>query len=178
VTPLEAIDHVAAALRELWAGDMVFVGGAVVGLLLTDPAAPAPRYTDDVDVVIGPVSRVAFNQLETRLREAGYTQPIEGPICRWHIVGTKVDLMPVDAAILGFSNRWYRTMLGRAIEVTSAPGRVVRVVSPPYLPATKLEAFADRGAGDYLGGLNRSSQRSEHMPRRVISSRGSCGVVG
>jgi hypothetical protein len=78
VTPLEAIDHVATVLRELWAGDMVFVGGAVVGLLLTDPAAPSPRYTDDVDVVIGPVSRAAFNQLEARLREAGHTQPTEG----------------------------------------------------------------------------------------------------
>jgi len=150
VTPLEAIDQVATVLRELWAGDMVFVGGAVVGLLLTDPAAPAPRYTDDVDVVIGPVSRVAFHQLEARLREAGHTQPTEGPICRWHIVGTNVDLMPVDPAVLGFSNRWYGAMMGRAVEVTVAPGRVVRIVSPPYLLATKLEAFADRGAGDYL----------------------------
>jgi hypothetical protein len=150
VTPLEAIDHVATVLRELWAGDMVFVGGAVVGLLLTDPAAPAPRYTDDVDVVIGPVSRVAFHQLEARLREAGHTQPTEGPICRWHIGGRNVDLMPVDPAILGFSNRWYGAMMGRAVEVTVAPGRVVRIVSPPYLLATKLEAFADRGAGDYL----------------------------
>ena len=150
MTPLEAIDHVATVLRELWAGDMVFVGGAVVGLLLTDPAAPSPRYTDDVDVVIGPVSRAAFNQLEARLREAGHTQPTEGPICRWHIVGTNVDLMPVDAAILGFSNRWYGAMMGRAIEVPVAPGRAVRIVSPPYLLATKLEAFADRGAGDYL----------------------------
>lgn len=150
MTPLEAIDHVATVLRGLWAGDMVFVGGAVVGLLLTDPAAPAPRYTDDVDVVIGPVSRVAFNQLEARLRLAGHNQPAEGPICRWHIAGTNVDLMPVDAAILGFSNRWYAAMMGRAIEVTVAPGRVVRVVSPPYLLATKLEAFAYRGEGDYL----------------------------
>ena len=150
MTPLEAIDHVATVLRELWAGDMVFVGGAVVGLLLTDPAAPAPRYTDDVDVVIGPVSRVAFNQLEAHLREAGHTEPTEGPVCRWHIVGTKVDLMPVDAAILGFSTRWYGAMMGRAVEITVAPGRVVRIVSPPYLLATKLAAFADRGAGDYL----------------------------
>lgn len=149
MTPLEAIDHVATVLRELWEGDMVFVGGAVVGLLLTDPAAPAPRYTDDVDVVIGPVSRVALNQLEERLRLAGHIQPAEGPICRWHIAGTNVDLMPVDAAILGFSNRWYASMMGRAIEVTVASGRVVRVVSPPYLLATKLEAFASRGEGDY-----------------------------
>jgi hypothetical protein len=58
--------------------------------------------------------------------------------------------MPVDAAILGFSSRWYGAMMGRAIEVPVAPGRVVRIVSPPYLLATKLEAFADRGAGDYL----------------------------
>jgi hypothetical protein len=80
VTPLEAIDHVATVLRKFWAGDMVFVGGAVVDLLLTDPAAPAPRYTDDVDVVIGPVSRVAFNQLEARVfARRGTPSPPRGP---------------------------------------------------------------------------------------------------
>jgi predicted nucleotidyltransferase len=150
MTNLDAIDQVAMALRELWGGDMVFVGGAVVGLLLTDPAAPAPRYTDDVDVVIGPVSRVAFSQLEARLREAGHTQPIEGPICRWRIHGTNVDLMPADANVLGFSNRWYQAMMGQAVEVSVAAGRLVRIVSPPYLLATKLDAFAGRGAGDFM----------------------------
>lgn len=31
---------------------VVFLGGATTALLVTDPAAPAPRPTKDVDVII------------------------------------------------------------------------------------------------------------------------------
>jgi len=33
--------------------EVVFTGGAIVGLLLTDSAAPDVRPTDDVDVIVG-----------------------------------------------------------------------------------------------------------------------------
>jgi len=106
VNLLEAIGRVANALANLGIDDAVFVGGAVVGLLLTDPAAPPPRATDDVDVVVGEASRAGYHRLEARLRGAGHTQPMEVPICRWHIAGVNVDLMPSNADVLGFSNRW------------------------------------------------------------------------
>jgi len=31
---------------------VAFVGGATAGLLVTDPAAPAPRRTKDVDLIV------------------------------------------------------------------------------------------------------------------------------
>jgi hypothetical protein len=40
-------EHLGDALRQ----DMVFVGGAVAGLLITDPAMPAIRPTEDVDLI-------------------------------------------------------------------------------------------------------------------------------
>jgi len=150
VNPLDAIRVVARALSDLGVDDAVFVGGAVVGLLLTDPAAPPARATDDVDVVIGETSRVAFARLEARLRDAGHVQPMPGPICRWQIEGVSVDLMPIGSEVLGFTNRWYRTMMAHAVAVELRDERTVRVLSAPYLIATKLEAFHDRGAGDYL----------------------------
>ena len=146
----DAIGRVAEALAAMGLEDVVFVGGAVVGLLLTDPAAPAPRATDDVDVVLGETSRVAYHRLEERLRDAGYSQPMEGPICRWHIDGVNVDLMPINADVLGFTNRWYGAMMGLAVAMDLTDGRRARIVSAPYLVATKLDAFADRGAGDVL----------------------------
>lgn len=57
MNPVEAIGRVANALAEVGIDDVVFVGGAVVGLLLTDPAASEARATNDVDVVIGETSR-------------------------------------------------------------------------------------------------------------------------
>jgi len=45
---------------------VVFLGGATTALLVTDPAAPAPRPTKDVDVIIEVGSRVEYS---TTLRE-------------------------------------------------------------------------------------------------------------
>jgi len=138
-------------LNALGLDDAVFVGGAVVGLLLTDPAAPPPRATDDVDVVVGETTRAGYRRVEKRLRAAGHAQPMDGgPICRWRIAGVNVDLMPLDAQVLGFSNRWYAAMMVDAVTRELSDGRRVRIVSAPYLIATKLEAFQDRGDGDVL----------------------------
>jgi hypothetical protein len=59
--------------------------------------------------------------------------------------------MPVDGEFLGFSSKWYREAVNAA-EVHEIADKVfVKVVSPPYFLATKLEAFIDRGKNDYLG---------------------------
>lgn len=55
---------VALRLNELGVHDIVFVGGAIVGLLISDPAAPEPRATIDVDAVTSIDSRKEFNDLE------------------------------------------------------------------------------------------------------------------
>lgn len=41
-----AADQLGEALLQ----ELVFVGGAIIGLLITDPAMPAIRPTEDVDV--------------------------------------------------------------------------------------------------------------------------------
>ncbi len=89
--------------------DLVFVGGATITLWMTDPAAPAPRPTKDVDVVVEVASRGAWHDFEARLRAHGLQPDAASPvICRWR--GTDgellLDVMPSDASLLGFENRW------------------------------------------------------------------------
>ena len=48
---VDLLELAAAALGEL-RDEVVFVGGATVGLWITDPAAPPPRPTVDVDVIV------------------------------------------------------------------------------------------------------------------------------
>ena len=50
----------------------------------------------------------------------------------------RVDFMPDDPAILGFSNRWYRQALDTAQDFLPSPGRCIRLVTPAYFVATKL----------------------------------------
>jgi hypothetical protein len=62
---------------------------------------------------------------------------------------TVLDVMPLDEKILGFSNRWYAPAMDAALVHELEPGVRVRVVTGVYFCATKLEAFAGRGEGDY-----------------------------
>jgi predicted nucleotidyltransferase len=146
---LERISIVATRLDRLGIEDTVFVGGAVVGLLLTDPGAPPARYTEDVDVIVRTETRAAYYQLEARLREAGYRQPPDGPVCRWIIDGVAVDLMPDDSRVLGFSNRWYADLVRHADDLRIEAGPHVKVASAVYMLATKIEAFRSRGSADF-----------------------------
>ena len=132
---------------------VIFLGGAAIGLLITDPAAPEMRVTDDVDIICEVASRIGYYRLEEELRQQGFTQRHEegDPICRWVVAGITVDVMPADETILGFGNQWYVPAIQNAA-VLPLPGDIsVRVVTAPYFLATKLEAFQSRGRGDFLG---------------------------
>ncbi len=58
--------------------------------------------------------------------------------------------MPTDARVFGFGNGWERRAVVNARRVVLPAGEGTRIVTAPYFLATKLEAFAGRGAGDYL----------------------------
>jgi len=149
---LELLELAADALGPLL-DEVVFVGGATVTLWITDPAAPPVRPTKDVDVVVDVATRGAFYDFEARLRQRRFAEDQEdGVICRWrHPTGLILDAMPTDASIIGFENHWQSAAVPHAITRELSSGAVIRAVSPPFLVATKLEAFKGRGKRDFLG---------------------------
>lgn len=147
---LDTLERVATRLGQLRT-EVVFVGGAVSELLVSDPGAPPPRMTGDIDAVVEVTNLSDYYEFTRRLKIAGFVEDRspDAPICRWLVDGAKLDLMPSDASVLGFSNRWYTETIRHA-QVTRLPGGTdVRVVTGPYFLATKLEAFSGRGRGDY-----------------------------
>lgn len=152
--------------------DVVFVGGSVLGLLIDDPGGVSVRPTDDVDVIVSVASRPAYSILSARLIDLGF-QPdtSEGaPMCRWIVESVIVDVMPAAGEILGFTNRWYEDAIARAMTHEIAPGLPVRVVTAPYFLAMKLEAFADRGGGDFAA--------SHDLEDVVAISDGVASIIG
>lgn len=147
---IELLARVAAALGDL-RERVTFVGGCATALLITDPAAAPVRATQDVDAIVAVVSLVEYQRMGNALRERGFAQSLEGgePPYRWTYAGLKLDLMPTEPGILGFSNRWYGAALRNAVEVLIA-GVAIRIADAPSFVATKLDAFLDRGGGDYL----------------------------
>jgi uncharacterized protein YidB (DUF937 family) len=152
---IDLVERAAAALGPL-VDDVVFVGGATVVLWITDPAAPAPRPTKDVDVVAEVFTRAGLHAFEQRLRDAGFREDQQSTvICRWrHGPGDwndlVLDVMAADATLMGFANRWQAEALPHAVDRRLPSGTTIRAASPPYLVATKLEAFRGRGGGDHL----------------------------
>jgi predicted nucleotidyltransferase len=144
--PLITVARRLGSLRER----VVFVGGMVRGLLITDAAASPFRPTDDVDLIVGVASLVAYNALSNELRGLGFREDTEpgAPLCRWIVEGIHVDVMPDDGRILGFRNSWYASALTSA-QTATVGGEAIRIIDAPHFCATKLEAFGDRGKGDF-----------------------------
>ena len=146
------VELVAQALGDL-REQLVFVGGCAVDLLLTDTAAAPSRVTYDVDLVAQVAALAGYHKLEEEFVRLGFKRDIsrDAPICRWRLGNLEVDLMPTDTSVLGFANRWYPLAMQTAQLVTLPSGTTIRLIAAPVFLATKFEAFADRGKGDFLG---------------------------
>jgi len=72
-------------------------------------------------------------------------------ICRMRLGELKVDFMPDDKDILGFSNRWYKGALESAENYLLKDDLTIKLITPPFFIATKLEAYLGRGGEDLLG---------------------------
>jgi predicted nucleotidyltransferase len=141
------VQAVAGSLGKL-ADQFVFVGGCATGLLITDLSRPPVRATIDVDLLVEVSSRFDYYALCDALRAAGFSENRE-VICRWVVGEVQVDVMPTDASILGFSNRWSARAVETASTVRLPNGVAIRLITPPLFIATKLEAFHGRGNGQY-----------------------------
>jgi len=131
---------------------VVFVGGAVLGLLITDSGAAPIRPTTDIDVVAEISTPMEYYDFSEQLRVLGFTednQP-ESPTCRWLHGQLILDVMPTEAGALGFTNRWYRDVVKTADKTFLPTGRAIQLINPPYFLGTKIEAFRTRGNGDYF----------------------------
>jgi hypothetical protein len=160
--------------------EVVFVGGATVELWITDDAAPEFRPTDDIDVVVEISTPREYYRFEKRIRDAGFEHDQEsGVICRFKgpRAGLLLDVMPTEASILGFENRWQAESFPHAVEVLLPSGRAVAAIPPPFLLATKLEAFETRGKLDFYGSRDFGDvialiDGREELPAEVLEAPG------
>jgi hypothetical protein len=85
---LPQLVRAAEALRPLLS-DLVFVGGCMTGLLITDPGAPSPRGTMDVDAIAEITSYEQYSRFGERLRALGFAEDLsEGaPVCGGSRIG-------------------------------------------------------------------------------------------
>jgi hypothetical protein len=148
---LVRLEAVVAELGTL-ADDFTLVGGCLTPLLVSDPAAPAPRATIDVDLIVEVATNSAYHHLSQEMRNRGFQQGIDpdDPVCRFRKADLIVDLLPTQPRVLGFGNRWYALAAATAVRAALPGGRTLRHATAPCFLATKIEAFRSRGRSDYL----------------------------
>lgn len=150
---LAMLETVAEALGEDLCNQLVFVGGCSTAVLVTDEITlQEVRATDDVDLIVDLSGVGQWMHLQERLRERGFTvSPEDDVMCRMRLGSLKVDFMPDDPKILGFTNRWYKKGIQTSIKIELPSGRQIKHLTSPLFLATKFEAYNGRGKDDPLG---------------------------
>ena len=146
------IVQIANALGDL-KEEVIFVGGSVAELYADYPETTDIRPTVDVDCFLELHTYLDYGKLEEKLRALGFRDDTsqDAPICRKIYKGIKVDFMPDDERVLGFSNRWYADGIKNKQERTLPNDTKIYILSVAYYLATKFEAMNSRGGADIRG---------------------------
>ncbi|HKJ81851.1 MAG TPA: nucleotidyl transferase AbiEii/AbiGii toxin family protein [Ignavibacteriaceae bacterium] len=144
---LGVVKIVADALGEL-NDQVVYVGGAVVGIYADDPAAEDVRPTKDVDITLKIASYVELTKLEEELlRKEFKRDPLEKVECRFFLNEILVDVMSTTRVGWAPANRWFEPAFSH-IKEFNLEGTIIKIFTLAYFLATKFEAFNDRGKKD------------------------------
>ena len=144
---LHMLETVAVALGPELRQKLVFVGGCTTALFITDfITLEDVRATDDVDLIVDLAGYAGWRELEKRLKAKGFLTSLDDEIlCRMRLGTLKVDFMPDNAEILGFTNRWYAQGIEQSQCYQLTEDLVIKILPPEVFVATKLEAYKGRG---------------------------------
>lgn len=143
------LETVAAAFDD-WLNQVVFIGGATLGLFASTPGAGTRRPTQDIDCLVNAPGRAFLYEWDQHLPKRGFVKldPAAQPAFFWRYEGIQVHLLPPYPEMLGFENRWFEEGLFHATYHRLPSGRRIRTFTPVYFLATKLEALCHRGWDD------------------------------
>jgi len=171
------IETVATALGDDLLKKVAFVGGCSTGLLMSDEfSKEGVRYTDDVDLIINLVGYSNWVTLQEELGKKGFVVSMDDDVnCRMRLGELKVDFMPDDPKILGYSNKWYAKALQTAQDYPLTDQITIRLLTAPFFIATKLEAYNGRGGNDPLSSRDMEDILSlfdgrEEVTQEIINS--------
>ena len=111
--------------------------------------ADEARPTDDIDIVVELLTYANEVAFEEQLRKIGFENDMKSKVrCRFKFQGIIIDIMSTHDNWSGFNNKWYPDGYKNAMDYTINKDYTIKIFSPPYFIASKLEAFKDRGKND------------------------------
>ncbi|MFT6747508.1 MAG: putative nucleotidyltransferase [Glaciecola sp.] len=141
---LKIIEKVASTLGEL-NNDVIYVGGAVVSLYVTDKGAEQPRPTKDIDISVQISTYAQMDLLRIKLAEKRIFPSASGTVMyRYQFEDILLDFIPYEETPLGPTNSWLKPGFKKAYPVTI--GNIeIKILPVSLFLATKWEAFKSRG---------------------------------
>ena len=145
---IQQIELLAEKLGDL-CEEVVVVGACSPALILDISTAPDLRPANDVDMGQADNYGRYFSFVE-KIKKKGFVERQGDPIGRYASGELMVDVMPTEADVLGFTNRWYKKAFANATYRKLPSGKSIKTVTPVYFVATKFEAFSSRGKDDVM----------------------------
>lgn len=147
---INKIQTLATVLGDLL-NSVVFVGGSVLELYVTDHAAYENRPTDDIDIIIAAPTLGGFYSWEQQLESKGFEKvidPTKNKKHLWTYQGIEVNLIPMFTESLGYTNRWYEEAVFHSNTYNLPNGTPIKLFPSAYYLASKIEAYQQRGKDD------------------------------
>lgn len=141
-----AIRAIHLAIAKARRDRFVFIGGGLVPLLLTDPAAAPARPTKDVDVVFSVSTLGEYSYIRQDLLNAGFQDDItlDKPACALFFGDWRVDFLCSSPGIIDAGNPWFTAVMEDPVQEKLDDVMIWRASTPSWI-ATKLEAWFSRG---------------------------------
>lgn len=141
---LEVVEKVAIALEDM-NNDVIYVGGAVVSLYVSDEGAEQPRPTKDIDISVQISSYGQMDELREQLALKNiYPAPTENIMYRYAYEDILIDFIPFEETPLGPTNSWLKPGFEKAYPVNIGE-RKIKILPVSLFLATKWEAYKSRG---------------------------------
>lgn len=141
---IKVVEKVAQTLGEL-NQDVIYVGGAVVSLYVTDEGAEQPRPTKDIDISVQISTYAQMDVLREKLASKKiYPAVAEKVMYRYSYDDILIDFIPFEATPLGPTNRWLKPGFGKAYPINIGSIQI-RILPVSLFVATKWEAYKSRG---------------------------------
>ena len=142
---LKVVEKVASRLEEI-NSDVIYVGGAVVSLYVTDEGAEQARPTMDVDISVQVSTYSQMDILRERLAAKKiYPAHTERIMYRYSYEDILIDFIPYAETPLGPSNSWLKPGFEKAYPVRIGNSEI-KILPVSLFLATKWEAFKSRGS--------------------------------
>jgi len=141
------IKKIAKALAEL-NEQVIYVGGATVGMYINDLAAEDVRPTKDVDISLAIATIPELEKIREELNRKGFKQTAEDDvICRFRYKDVKVDVMNTKAIGWAPANPWFESGFHKR-EIVYLDEIKIQLLPFAYFLATKFAAYNDRGKNE------------------------------